>query len=123
MEQTQAPNLATSTAKLSPSNGVVKFLKDCTAGTVGGIAVVGVGHPFGMSLVTTCSMPSVTVINIDCCCMYVDTIKVRLQTQSATNPVYSGAFDCLKKTLQWEGVGGLYKVCRMAFVLDDTILL
>ncbi|WPT10863.1 Mitochondrial substrate carrier family protein G [Picochlorum sp. SENEW3] len=84
MEQTQAPNLATSTAKLSPSNGVVKFLKDCTAGTVGGIAVVGVGHPF-------------------------DTIKVRLQTQSATNPVYSGAFDCLKKTLQWEGVGGLYK--------------
>ena len=35
---------------------------------------------------------------------------MRLQTQSVTNPVYSGAFDCLKKTLQWEGVGGLYKV-------------
>lgn len=41
---------------------------------------------------------------------FADTIKVRLQTQSVTNPVYSGAFDCLKKTLQWEGVGGLYKV-------------
>ena len=29
------------------SPGVVKFAKDCTAGTIGGIAVVGVGHPFG----------------------------------------------------------------------------
>jgi solute carrier family 25 (mitochondrial carnitine/acylcarnitine transporter), member 20/29 len=39
----------------------------------------------------------------------VDTIKVRLQTQSTAAPIYNGAFDCLKKTLQWEGVGGLYK--------------
>lgn len=89
MEQAQASNIMStanikSTGTLAPSSGFVKFLKDCTAGTVGGIAVVGVGHPF-------------------------DTIKVRLQTQSVTNPVYSGAFDCLKKTLQWEGVGGLYK--------------
>jgi hypothetical protein len=39
-----------------------------------------------------------------------DTVKVRLQTQSMANPVYSGAIDCFKKTLKWEGVGGLYKV-------------
>ena len=38
-----------------------------------------------------------------------DTIKVRLQTQPSAAPIYSGAFDCVKKTLQWEGVGGLYK--------------
>lgn len=50
----------------------------------GGIAVVAVGHPF-------------------------DTVKVRLQTQSISNPVYSGAIDCLKKTLKWEGIQGLYK--------------
>ena len=29
------------------SSGLVKFAKDCTAGTVGGIAVTMVGHPFG----------------------------------------------------------------------------
>ena len=41
----------------------VKTIKDVTAGTVGGISVVAVGHPF-------------------------DTLKVRLQTQSVTKPVY-----------------------------------
>lgn len=40
---------------------------------------------------------------------FADTVKVRLQTQSTTNPIYSGAIDCCKKTLQWEGVQGLYK--------------
>ncbi len=54
------------------------------SGTAGGIAVVAVGHPF-------------------------DTVKVRLQSQSISKPIYSGAFDCVKKTLAWEGVGGLYK--------------
>lgn len=48
MEQTQTRDLAATTASLAPQTGpVVKFLKDCTAGTVGGIAVVAVGHPFG----------------------------------------------------------------------------
>jgi solute carrier family 25 carnitine/acylcarnitine transporter 20/29 len=86
MEQTtRADNLAKTAASLRPdTGGIVKFFKDCLSGTVGGIAVVAVGHPF-------------------------DTIKVRLQTQPTANPIYSGAFDCLKKTLQWEGVGGLYK--------------
>lgn len=65
-------------------SGLLKFVKDSTAGTVGGIAVVAVGHPF-------------------------DTVKVRLQTQSSTNPLYGGAIDCFKKTLKWEGIPGLYK--------------
>lgn len=112
-------------------NPLIKYIAD-----VGGIAVTLSGHPF-------------------------DTVKVRLQTQSSTNPAYckplqslpyqsdstllslrfgtparlckssnfpvsheiaipaipeswlpsvAGAIDCVKKTLQWEGVGGLYKV-------------
>ena len=35
--------------------------------------------------------------------------KVRLQTQSATNPIYSGLGDCVRKTLKNEGFGGFYK--------------
>lgn len=57
---------------------------DIFAGTVAGINVTLVGHPF-------------------------DTLKVRLQTQPIKNPIYSGVVDCFKKTVQWEGLGGLYK--------------
>jgi solute carrier family 25 carnitine/acylcarnitine transporter 20/29 len=60
------------------------IVKDLIAGTVGGIALVIVGHPL-------------------------DTLKVRLQTQSSVNPLYSGMVDCLKKTIAQEGLGGLYK--------------
>jgi len=67
-----------------PPSPLLKFAKDTVAGTCGGIVVTLVGHPF-------------------------DTVKVRLQTQSSSNPTYSGAIDCVKKTLQWEGLGGLYK--------------
>lgn len=75
---------------------------------IGGIAVTMVGHPF-------------------------DTLKIRLQTQPIDKPIYSmhacgervggaqethdcmhshtdGMIDCARKTIQWEGVGGLYKV-------------
>jgi len=38
-----------------------------------------------------------------------DTLKVRLQTQPVDKPIYSGVVDCAKKTVQWEGLGGLYK--------------
>jgi hypothetical protein len=38
-----------------------------------------------------------------------DTIKVLLQTQSSTNPVYSGMVDATKKTIKAEGLAGLYK--------------
>ena len=54
------------------------------AGTVAGISVCLVGHPF-------------------------DTLKVRLQTQPVSNPIYKGLTDCFLKTLKWEGIGGLYK--------------
>eukprot|EP01103_Thecamoeba_quadrilineata_P007521 TRINITY_DN17385_c0_g1_i1.p1 TRINITY_DN17385_c0_g1~~TRINITY_DN17385_c0_g1_i1.p1 ORF type:complete len:310 (+),score=53.22 TRINITY_DN17385_c0_g1_i1:50-979(+) len=57
---------------------------DLAAGTSGGVALCLVGHPL-------------------------DTLKVRLQTQPTQNPLYSGAIDCFRKTLQWEGPTGLYK--------------
>lgn len=62
--------------------------KDLTAGTVGGVAQLLVGHPF-------------------------DTIKVKLQSQppaSSSSPAkYSGAIDAVKQTLAHEGPRGLYK--------------
>jgi solute carrier family 25 carnitine/acylcarnitine transporter 20/29 len=61
-----------------------KFVKDVISGTAGGLAVVAVGHPF-------------------------DTLKVRLQTQPTVNPIYSGFLDAARKTVQWEGLSGLYK--------------
>ncbi|KAG1662642.1 hypothetical protein FOA52_009627 [Chlamydomonas sp. UWO 241] len=67
-----------------PSGGVVKLAKDIVAGTCGGISVTLVGHPF-------------------------DTLKVRLQSQPMDKPIYTGVVDCFKKTVQGEGVGGLYK--------------
>jgi len=54
------------------------------AGTCGGVAVTLTGHPF-------------------------DTLKVRLQTQPLDKPIYNGMIDCARKTVQWEGLGGLYK--------------
>ncbi|RCH78587.1 Mitochondrial carrier protein ymc2 [Rhizopus stolonifer] len=59
-------------------------VKDCISGTVGGIAQVLVGQPF-------------------------DTVKVRLQTQSTTNPLYASMMDCVQKTRAKEGVAGFYK--------------
>jgi len=58
--------------------------KNTFAGGFGGMCTVVVGHPF-------------------------DTIKVRLQTQSSTNPIYSGAADCVKQTVAKEGPRALYK--------------
>ncbi|PNH07796.1 Mitochondrial substrate carrier family protein G [Tetrabaena socialis] len=69
---------------VSPNAGMIKLAKDIFAGTCGGISVTLVGHPF-------------------------DTLKVRLQTQSMEKPIYSGVVDCARKTVQWEGLGGLYK--------------
>ncbi|TMW90173.1 hypothetical protein EJD97_016115 [Solanum chilense] len=62
--------------------------KDLTAGTVGGVAQLVVGHPF-------------------------DTIKVKLQSQPTPLPgqlpKYSGAIDAVRQTLAAEGAGGLFK--------------
>ncbi|KAG2176955.1 hypothetical protein INT43_007609 [Umbelopsis isabellina] len=59
-------------------------IKDCLSGTFGGILQVLFGQPF-------------------------DTVKVRLQTQSRTNPLYSGMLDCVRKTRAKEGFAGFYK--------------
>lgn len=66
-------------------SSTVRAIKDITAGTVGGISICLVGHPF-------------------------DTLKVRLQTQpTGSEAVYKGLGDCFKQTLKEEGIGGLYK--------------
>ncbi|XP_012883516.1 PREDICTED: mitochondrial carnitine/acylcarnitine carrier protein [Dipodomys ordii] len=63
-------------------------LKNLLAGGFGGVCLVFVGHPL-------------------------DTIKVRLQTQPPSlpgqPPMYSGTFDCFRKTLIKEGITGLYR--------------
>merc|ERR1740131_344818 len=58
--------------------------KDFLAGGFGGVCLVAAGHPL-------------------------DTIKVRLQTQSVSNPLYKGTWDCCVKTVKAEGFLGLYK--------------
>jgi solute carrier family 25 carnitine/acylcarnitine transporter 20/29 len=60
------------------------IMVDILSGTIAGINVTLVGHPF-------------------------DTLKVRLQTQPHNNPIYSGVVDCVQKTIKWEGFAGLYK--------------
>ncbi|KAK8793528.1 hypothetical protein WA158_004887 [Blastocystis sp. Blastoise] len=65
--------------------------KDTVAGGIGGIGLVAVGHPF-------------------------DTIKVRIQTQPADNPIYKGTLDCVRKTQKLEGLKGFYKGCASPLV-------
>lgn len=38
-----------------------------------------------------------------------DTVKVHLQTQDFKNPLYRGTYDCLKKIIKKDSVGGLYR--------------
>lgn len=61
----------------------MKQLVDIFAGTIAGINITIVGHPF-------------------------DTLKVRLQTQPTDKPVFKGVSDCFFKTIKWEGFRGLY---------------
>uniref|UniRef100_A0A8B9J9P7 Si:dkey-150i13.2 n=1 Tax=Astyanax mexicanus TaxID=7994 RepID=A0A8B9J9P7_ASTMX len=72
----------------SPAARRVSPLKNFVAGGVGGACLLFAGHPL-------------------------DTIKVRLQTQpKASGPqyvIYTGTYDCLRKTVSREGVLGLYK--------------
>lgn len=63
---------------------LVRSAKDVVAGTIAGVGITLVGHPF-------------------------DTLKVRLQTQSHTNPIYSGLGDCVAKTWKAEKLAGFYK--------------
>ncbi|XP_076321531.1 mitochondrial basic amino acids transporter-like isoform X1 [Tachypleus tridentatus] len=69
---------------------------DFVAGCLGGCAGVLVGHPL-------------------------DTVKVRLQTQDASKPLYRGTFHCISSIIKNESVGGLYKgmsspMCSLAFI-------
>ncbi|KAM9343416.1 mitochondrial carnitine/acylcarnitine carrier protein [Pholidichthys leucotaenia] len=64
----------------------VSPLKNFVAGGVGGTCLLLAGHPL-------------------------DTIKVRLQTQpkTARYVLYTGTYDCFRKTVSKEGILGLYK--------------
>lgn len=70
--------------------------QDVVSGAFGGLMMTLSGHPL-------------------------DTFKVRLQTQSASNPKYSGLADVARKTVAEEGLAGLYRgvasplVGQMAF--------
>ena len=75
---------AKSTLLFSPQKMVTNTQREIVAGSVGGIFQVLVGQPF-------------------------DTVKVRLQTQSAANPMYSSVVDCVRKTMAQEGPLALYK--------------
>jgi solute carrier family 25 carnitine/acylcarnitine transporter 20/29 len=63
-------------------------VKSFLSGWAGGVGILAVGHPF-------------------------DTVKTRLQDMPKPKPgeapLYAGALDCAKKTIQKEGVFGLYK--------------
>ncbi|ORX97735.1 mitochondrial carrier [Basidiobolus meristosporus CBS 931.73] len=66
----------------------MRAVKDCVAGSAGGILQVFAGQPF-------------------------DTVKVRLQTQPTPAPgiapLYTGTLDCVRKTIAQEGFAGFYK--------------
>ncbi|CAF0859820.1 unnamed protein product [Rotaria sp. Silwood1] len=70
-------------------------IKNFFAGGVGGACLVIIGHP-------------------------PDTIKVRLQTmpkpKKGEKPIYTGAFDCVKKTVKKEGFLSLYRGVGSMFV-------
>ncbi|KAI8319502.1 mitochondrial carrier [Martensiomyces pterosporus] len=70
-------------SQAEPGNdgGAMRAVKDCLAGSVGGIAQVFAGQPF-------------------------DTVKVRLQTQPE---LYNGTMDAVRKTIQNDGFSGFYK--------------
>ncbi|KAJ1951020.1 Mitochondrial carrier protein ymc2 [Linderina macrospora] len=63
------------------NDGAMRAVKDCVAGSAGGIMQVLVGQPF-------------------------DTVKVRMQTQP---DLYKGTMDAVRKTIQNDGFGGFYK--------------
>ncbi|RYH15211.1 solute carrier family 25 protein [archaeon] len=77
-----SPYVLSSDASDSKSAAKVSSMYiDVLAGTLGGITVTIIGHPF-------------------------DTTKTRLQT--APPGFYSGTMDCVKKTVHWEGFYGFY---------------
>jgi len=65
-------------------NSFVCGVKDIAAGSIRGMTQVFVGHPL-------------------------DTIKVRLQTQSGAEAKFNGIYDCVTKTFKHVGIMGFYK--------------
>jgi hypothetical protein len=118
-------------ARDQSSQGLLKVAKDVFAGTCGARACFNLFEP------SSCSEPEANLfaggISVTLVGHPFDTIKVRLQSQSQANPLYckliaifskplalltdqcllcvAGVVDCARKTVQWEGLGGLYKVC------------
>ncbi|XP_047142479.1 mitochondrial carnitine/acylcarnitine carrier protein isoform X1 [Hydra vulgaris] len=70
--------------KIKEAKAPPSAIKNFIAGGAGGVCLVITGQPL-------------------------DTIKVRLQTQVKGSNVYTGTWDCAKKTIQKEGFRGLYK--------------
>lgn len=50
----------------------------------------------------------------------VEHIRIRLQTQSNTNPVYRGPFDAIKKISSKYGIRGIYKGQNVTFLREAT---
>ncbi|KAI9442541.1 mitochondrial carrier [Lactarius indigo] len=50
----------------------------------------------------------------------VEHIRIRLQTQSNTNPVYRGPFDAIKKIASKYGIRGIYKGQNVTFLREAT---
>eukprot|EP00243_Klebsormidium_subtile_P003104 TRINITY_DN16251_c0_g1_i1.p1 TRINITY_DN16251_c0_g1~~TRINITY_DN16251_c0_g1_i1.p1 ORF type:complete len:345 (+),score=44.03 TRINITY_DN16251_c0_g1_i1:446-1480(+) len=73
---------------------------DFVAGTVGGCAGIVVGHPFDLIKVRLQTQPDVSVAT-----------AARSAGEASTSGagLYKGPMDCLKRTLQKEGVRGLFK--------------
>ena len=81
----QHPMSSSLAPSVDPYRGPKLLARDIFGGTLAGIAVTLVGHPF-------------------------DTLKVLLQTQPNIHPpLYTGLVDCFRKTVAWEGVAGLYR--------------
>jgi len=70
--------------KTESQSQLKRAFKDIIAGTAGGIGLTLVGHPM-------------------------DSMKVRLQTDSHLNPKYKGLGDCMGQTFKGEGLAGFYK--------------
>uniref|UniRef100_A0AC34FP48 Uncharacterized protein n=1 Tax=Panagrolaimus sp. ES5 TaxID=591445 RepID=A0AC34FP48_9BILA len=90
--ETKTPEVAQFKASQILLNPIKKtktnLIESFVAGGVGGLCTVAVGHPF-------------------------DTVKVRLQAMSnplpGEKPLFTGALDCVKKTVVREGFLALYK--------------
>ncbi|KAI0786570.1 mitochondrial carrier [Abortiporus biennis] len=50
----------------------------------------------------------------------VEHIRIRLQTQSATNPVYSGPWDAVRKIYSTNGIAGIYKGQAVTFLREAS---